>query len=441
MNVLSVNIRGLGSRGKPGWINRLKNESGVSFIGLQETMSNNVKSAMVSSFWGGLGHDFESVEAEGNSGGILSIWDPNFFYKDSVVKDPNFLLVSGSLSDGKTRINFLNVYAPQDNTSKRSLWDRVLRIIQSGSGWWVIFGDFNAVRNQEERKNSVFDPVCSRDFNAFVDEAGLREYDLIGKKFTYMVNHRGVCKLSRIDRVFVCENVFNKWSNGYVRALNREKSDHAPLLLSLIDTNFGPKPFRWFDSWIDRQGCLDVINSVMEDWVNAGPADLNLSKKLKVLRDKLKVWIADSRIKEKQDESRLKQEKENLDILMEHQDLEEEDVWVWSECVKCLDEIELLNTQDIRQKSRSQWASLGDENSSYFHNIVKGRHARNAIPGLLIETGSAHIHFLAFLSFNNLGSRGTKMIFFIWNSKIKVNARYKTVIRDFLWYINFLKRT
>ena len=364
MNCLSVNIRGIGSKGKSDWINRLKNEHGVAFIGLQETMSSNISSGLVSNYWGGLGHDFDSVDADGNSGGILSIWDPKFFSKDSVVKDPNFLLVSGFLSDGKSRFNFLNVYAPQNNILKRNLWDRLLRVIQMGSGWWIIFGDFNAVRDQGERKNSVFDPVCARDFNYFVDEAGLREYELKGMNYTYMVNRRGGCKLSRIDRVFVCENIFNKWSNGYVRALKREKSDHSPLLLSLVDTNFGPKPFRWYDSWIDRPGCLEVINSVLGDWINTGPADVNLTNKLKVLRDKLKVWFKDSRLKERQDESNLRQEKESLEVLMEHQDLEESDVWVWTECVKRLEDIELMKSRDIRQKSRIKWATLGDSGST-----------------------------------------------------------------------------
>ncbi|XP_022023792.1 uncharacterized protein LOC110924059 [Helianthus annuus] len=242
-----------------------------------------------------------------------------------------------------------------------------------GSGWWIIFEDFNAVRDQAERKNSVFDPVCARDFNYFVDEAGLREYELKGMNYTYMVNRRGVCKLSRIDRVFVCENIFNKWSNGYVRALKREKSDHSPLLLSLVDTNFGPKPFRWYDSWIDKPGCLEVINSVLGDWINTGPTDVNLTNKLKALKEKLKVWIKGSRLNERQDESNLRQEKESLEVLMEHQDLEESDVWVWTECVKCLEDIELMKSHDIRQKSRIKWAILGDENASFFHNIVKGR--------------------------------------------------------------------
>ncbi|PWA50906.1 RNA-directed DNA polymerase, eukaryota, Reverse transcriptase zinc-binding domain protein [Artemisia annua] len=321
--------------------------------GLQnESMSSNVSPGLVSNCWGGLGFEYETVDAIGNSGGLISIWDPKFLSKDVVVKNDNFLLVSGILPDGNIRINMLNVYAPQNNVEKRNLWAKILRVIQSGRGWWVVFGDFNAVREPGERKNSIFDPVCSRDFNDFVEEAGLREYSLKGMQYTYMVNRRDVCKLSRIDRIFVCDNVFNNWPNACVRALNREFSDHAPLILTLNDTNFGPKPFRWFDSWIDRPGCEEVINSVLVGWSNVGPADTNLMRKLKSLRDRLKVWVQESRRKETEDS---------------------------------LEEIELYRSRDLKQKSRVKWASLGDENTSFFHGVVNGRKAKNVIPGLEIN--------------------------------------------------------
>ncbi|XP_022007479.1 uncharacterized protein LOC110906687 [Helianthus annuus] len=298
MNVLSVNVRGLGPSGKASWIRRLKSDLGVSFIGLQETMSSNVNVGVVSNFWDGMGFDFEVAESSGNSGGLLSVWDPKFFTKESVVKDNNFLLVSGLLTDGKNRLNMINVYAPQSNVDKRNLWAKISQVIQAGHGWWIVFGDFNAVRDPSERKNSCFDPGCARDFNEFLDEAGLREYDLKGKKFTYLVNRRGVCKMSRIDRLFVCDNIFNKWPNACVRALNREFSDHAPLFLSLCDTNFGPKPFRWFDSWFDRKGCEEIVCLTLLGWINQGTADLNLIRKLKALRIKLSRWITECRSKE-----------------------------------------------------------------------------------------------------------------------------------------------
>ena len=159
MNVLSINIRGIGSRGKLGWINNMKNDVVVTFLGLQETKSDNISSGLMSSYWGGMGFEFEYVNSIGNSGGILSVWDTTFFSKDQVLKDTNFLLVSGMLADRKSRMNFLNVYAPQNNYDKRNLWEKISRVIQAGQGWWIIFGDFNAVRDPSERKNSVFYPI------------------------------------------------------------------------------------------------------------------------------------------------------------------------------------------------------------------------------------------------------------------------------------------
>ncbi|KAL6521526.1 hypothetical protein OROGR_018095 [Orobanche gracilis] len=310
-------------------------------------MSCNVDAGVVSRLWGGMGFEYEKVDSVGNSGGLLSVWDPKFLRKDRVLKGDNFPCVSGLLSDGLMRLNMVNVYAPQTNGDKRDLWTKLSQVIQAEQGWWIVLGDFNAVREPDERKNSCFDLVCARDFNDFLDNTGLREYNL--------------------------------------KALIREHSDHAPLCLSLIDTNFGPKPFRWFDSWFDRPGCEDVVKSALLGWNNVEPPDVNLINKLGVLRAKLRGWIAEWKNKDKEDENRLNEEKEDMERLMEQKELDEAELWVWSECKKSIQEIENLRTRDLKQKSRVKWAALGDENTSFFHSMINGRKARNAIPGLEIR--------------------------------------------------------
>ncbi|XP_076958129.1 uncharacterized protein LOC143633769 [Bidens hawaiensis] len=173
---------------------------------------------------------------------------------------------------------------------KRVVWQEILRLIQCGQGWWVVLGDFNAVRCHEERKNSTFDQVCARDFNEFIDEADLKEYNMKGKKYTFMASRGDVVKLSKIDRVLVCSNFISKWPNAFLRAFPRERSDHTPLVLSLVDTNFGPKPFRW------------------------------------LLREKLKKWVKDCKIKEGENLQIFKSEKEDFELFMEERDLEEDEV-------------------------------------------------------------------------------------------------------------------
>ncbi|KAD2805671.1 hypothetical protein E3N88_39048 [Mikania micrantha] len=275
MNCLSINIRGVRGCGKASWVKRIKNEFGISFIGMQESMVSDVQSGLLSNYWGGSGFDYEFVNALGNSGGIVSLWDTKVFSKETVTKDDNFLHVAGAVLGCPVRVNIINVYAPQNNVDKRHLWARINHLIHSTQGWWIVFGDFNSVRDRDERKNSTFDPVCARDFNDFIDEAGLREYYLKGRKYTYM--------------------------------------------------------------------------------------------------------------NEMEEESRLRREKDEIEVQMEFKDMNESELWVWSECKKAIEEIEHHKARDIRQTSRVKWATLGDENSSFFHSMVNGRKARNAIPGIMIN--------------------------------------------------------
>ncbi|XP_076938439.1 uncharacterized protein LOC143606611 [Bidens hawaiensis] len=271
-------------------------------------------------FWGGQGFETDWVNSNGRSGVIASLWDPKVFRKDSTILNDNFVATSGFLVDGNQRLNVVNVYAPQNNVDKRVVWQGIIRLIQCGQGWWVVLGDFNAVRCHEERKNSTFDQVCAKDFNEFIDEADIKEYNMKGKKYTFMANRGDVVKLSKIDRVLVCSNFISKWPNACLRAFPRERSDHAPLL-----------------------------------------------------RDNLKKWVKDCKIKEGENLKIFKSEKEDFKLLMEERDLEEDEVWVWEQCKKGIEDIEALGAKDLKQKSRVKRASFDDDNTAFFHSMVNGR--------------------------------------------------------------------
>ncbi|GJY30115.1 RNA-directed DNA polymerase, eukaryota [Tanacetum coccineum] len=66
----------------------------------------------------------------GLSGGILCVWDPNSF---------------------ATKVMFVSIYAPQDISEKKSLWEYITHIIDTWDGECIILGDFNEVRSKQER--------------------------------------------------------------------------------------------------------------------------------------------------------------------------------------------------------------------------------------------------------------------------------------------------
>lgn len=385
MNFLSFNVRGIGGDGKAGFMRNLVDKHGVGFLAIQETHLSSFGMFDLHSVWGRDVFDFDIVDAAGRSGGLINVWNPKVFKKTSSLSNRNFLLTSGYMVADGSVLNCVNIYAPQKLGDKRALLNSLAGFISGLEGLVIIMGDFNAVRFLEERKNSRFNHRCAANLNKFVDRLGLFEYSMRGAKYTCLTVKDGNFKFSKIDRFFVCQSFLKRWPAAVLRALPRGGSDHSPLLLSLVDVNFGAKPFRWFNSWLDRDGCKEEVIKVLEDASFAGSPDVIINSKFKALKTKLKEWWSAFTSKEGEELFLLQADLERLEKVLEHRDLEEEELWVWDECKKGVDFINQCKIKDLKQKSRVRWALQGDDNTSFFHGMVNGRKAKNAIPGLLID--------------------------------------------------------
>ena len=71
----------------------------------------------------------------------------------------------------------------------------------------------------------MFCPRIAHAFKKFIDEVGLIDLNMGGRRFTY-ISDVG-CKLSKIDRFLVCSNVLAVFPAMAVTALLREYSDQA----------------------------------------------------------------------------------------------------------------------------------------------------------------------------------------------------------------------
>ncbi|KAM0014710.1 putative Endonuclease/exonuclease/phosphatase superfamily [Helianthus debilis subsp. tardiflorus] len=386
MNVMSINIRGFGVvEKKATWIRNLRRAEKVQMLMVQETGRSGISDADISSFWGNSNWEKAVVDPSGRSGGLLCVWEKGIFSLTSSASDPNFLLLTGNLKGNNESFNFLNVYAPpQSQVDKRELWSKILGCMNSHPGLWFLAGDFNVVRGLEERKNSKFKPHCAREFNEFIFEAGLCEYEMKGSRFTYMLEGPNGRKFSKIDRFLVCNNFQNKWPEACVRVLPRGFSDHNHILVSINSLNFGPKPFRFFSSWLDRPDFGKVVEEALSEFSFSGPPDLRLLNKFRILREKIKTWRDELRSKEGEEVTKVREELDELDIIMEDRDLTDEEEWIRLESKRRIQFLEDLKSKDIKQRARTRWASDGDDNTAYFHRLVNKRKVSNSIPGLLI---------------------------------------------------------
>ncbi|KAF5775443.1 putative RNA-directed DNA polymerase [Helianthus annuus] len=303
--------------------------------------------------------------------------------KEVSIKRRCLLAVRGKLKGSGEWINFLNVYAPQSTSAKLALWNEILVILGGWNGIWVVAGDFNAVRNESERKNSCFRVACANNFNDFIAQANLLEYDMKGFRFT--CSRENGKKLSKLDRILVNPEFFNKWPTTSLRALPFLYSDHCPIVLEVGDKNFGPKPFRVFDIWLDKEGFKEAVEQAVSSFCPTGAPDLSLTAKFAHLRKALKVWRDDYLKKEGEEFDSALEELETLESIMEIRELNEEEQWVFAENKKVILERDIKKCSESKQRARVKWAADGDANSKYFHSLVNLRKATNSIPGLNIN--------------------------------------------------------
>nr|GEU52470.1 RNA-directed DNA polymerase, eukaryota [Tanacetum cinerariifolium] len=184
--------------------------------------------------------------------GIMCAWDHIVFCKEHHTISDNFIAVFGTWIPTKMKVMLISVYAPQVDSYKRDLWSYLELLVNRWNGESIITGDFNEVRRKEERWGSTFIVHGARVFNNFISNAGLVDLQLEGYSFTW--SHPSASKMSKLDRFLVTDGLLSSFPHILAVCLDRHLSDHRPILLREVFTDFGATPFRLYHSWFSFQG-------------------------------------------------------------------------------------------------------------------------------------------------------------------------------------------
>ncbi|XP_071739653.1 uncharacterized protein [Rutidosis leptorrhynchoides] len=289
MKIISLNCCGSKDHVKRKWIRQVCTSSNVQFLGLQESKMSRLNLFRLKSIWGNSQFDYAVSLSRGFSGGIVSIWDPNAFIKDRIWCDDNFVIVKGKWVREDMNVFMVNVYASQPVSEKAALWNKLSAFMSSNVGEYILFGDWNLVRVDNERSKSEFCILDASNFNHFVDSNLLHEVPLGGLQYT--------------------------WRNKAGVVMSRGSSDHSPIMLFQDKADFGPTYFKVFALWFDRHH-FDAIVSNAWSQINV---DINapLTIKFRSLKLKLKDWIKLSRLNESVRLKDITRKIDDLDILID----------------------------------------------------------------------------------------------------------------------------
>jgi exonuclease III len=121
--IVSWNVRGLNDVMKCKGVGNLLRGWKADLVCLQETKVSSISRALVRRVWGGSHVKWCSLEAVGASGGILILWDSRVMeMEDSCIGSYSLSVLFRNVEDGVSLV-FYGVYGPNDDSSRRILWD------------------------------------------------------------------------------------------------------------------------------------------------------------------------------------------------------------------------------------------------------------------------------------------------------------------------------
>nr|GFA78737.1 RNA-directed DNA polymerase, eukaryota [Tanacetum cinerariifolium] len=164
---------------------------------------------------------------------------------------------------------------------------------------------------------------------------------LEGYSFTWA--HPSATKMSKLDRFLMSNGLLSSFPHISTICLDRHLSDHRPILLREVISDFGPIPFCFYHSWLGLPGFDDLVtkswNSFVFDDSNGHSKDL-------------------------------KSKLSDIDKMLDQGGVTDDILLSRMEVLKQLHDVQSSNNRDIMQKEKIRWAIEGDENSKYFHAII-----------------------------------------------------------------------
>ncbi|GJT60190.1 RNA-directed DNA polymerase, eukaryota [Tanacetum coccineum] len=328
----------------------------------------------IKSCWGNLIFDFVDSPSVGNSGGILCVWDTNMFHKENATVSDYFIAIMGKWLPKDRNLLIITVYALQELSEKRMLWQYLNHLIDGWKGDVIVMGDFNEVRSAEERFGSIFNVRGAAAFNSFITSGGLIEVPSGGYSFTW--SHKSAAKMSKLDRFLVSKDLMSYCPNLSTIILDRYLSDHRPILLREMCVDYGPTPFRFFNYWFEFEG---FDSFVADTWRNTNilepNAMLKLIKKLKLLKGCIRTWVNDKKDRSQNLKKCLKNKLSAIDISLDKGEATSAMLDDRLNIMNNLTSLENNVSLELAQKAKIKWAIEGDENSkkiSWYWSLIEG---------------------------------------------------------------------
>ena len=355
-------------------------ENKLDFFAVIETGRDNFSTPFLKNLSGGLEFCWYCLPPQGRSGGILVGFNSLTLQVKGVLPGERcvkFHLVSKNDSFEWTLVV---VYGAAQDAQKGEFLAELVRICENEQKPFLVGGDFNIIRRQEEKNNDNFNARWPFIFNAIIESLALREIELSGRQYTW-ANRREKPTYEKLDRILVSVPWEQKFPLVTVRALTREVSDHTPLIIdSGEQAHLGNKATFSFElSWLRQEGFSEMVT---REWaaVNHGDTPMVVwQNKIRHLRAFLRGWARNMSSVYKAQKISLLNIIDTLDLKAETTPLNASEREAMREANDKIANLRRDEESKWAQRAKVKHVQEGGNNTKYFHLIANGKHRRKRI--------------------------------------------------------------
>ncbi|XP_043697196.1 uncharacterized protein LOC122647977 [Telopea speciosissima] len=319
----------------------------------------------------------------GSTARIWVGWDATIFEVEEMQNSNQFIHMKVRTLGSSLSFMCTAVYASNSVEERRDLWRDVIDFGSNISSPWIAMGNFNIVSQQSEKLGGdLVRQETVDEFNSFIFDTGLIDLKWKGEQCTWNNRQGGSSRVCcKLDRVMVNLNWLDILRSLEATFLPPGLSNHSPAVVSIFDgVNFGPKPFRFFEAWIGREGFDEVVIKGWDCPVNLklNPI-LRFAAPLKNVKAELKNWnkcsVGDVFLAVKNASLELA----HIQLSLAAQPNDPSLVPLETAAKKKLWEALVIEEKFLKEKSRVKNIQLGDGNNGFFHKSMVCRQNRNHI--------------------------------------------------------------
>ncbi|XP_070013728.1 uncharacterized protein [Nicotiana sylvestris] len=200
--IISWNIRGLNDKSKRSTIKALIQKWKPDILCLQETKTETCFVAIARQILGSRWVEWTELKASGKRGEVIILWDKRQWNCIDSLQGKYSISTMLEGVQIYLRLCFTGVYGPHSNWERIEFWEELAVVRGLWNDSWIIGGDFNVCRFENERFNCIRRSRVMKIFSNFIQDMGLVDLPLQGAFYTWARGENSL-QASRIDRFLI----------------------------------------------------------------------------------------------------------------------------------------------------------------------------------------------------------------------------------------------